>query len=347
MLRAILGENPSTNQIQPPPREPLPYRRIGVGGHYRRTLLLLLLGLLPQAIAQQTDKVALLPTVRSTPVRVVTTVNFVTDLVQQVGGQRVQVEGLMGAGVDPHLYKASAGDVRKLQQAHLIFYSGLYLEGKMMELLERLPRAIAISDAIPRERLIQPAGGFEGQYTYDPHIWFDVSLWKLTVARVRDALSKVDPAGASSYRANAEAYTRRLNQLDAFIQRQVAQVPPRQRVLITAHDAFAYFGRRYGLEVRGLQGVSTLSEAGTRDIQQLADFIVQRRIRAIFVESSVPRRAIDAVVAAVRARGGNVAVGGQLFSDSAGSPGTPEGTYVGMMEHNTRTIVNGLLGGLP
>lgn len=310
-------------------------------------LLLLAVGLFPQATAQQPDKIAQLQPVRQTPIRIVATVNFVTDLVQQVGGNRVRVEGLMGAGVDPHLYKASAGDVRKLQQAHLIFYSGLYLEGKMMELLERLPKAIAVTDAIPRERLIQPPGGFEGQYTYDPHVWFDVTLWKLTVGRVRDALSKVDPAGANSYRANAEAYSKRLEQLDAFIRQQIARVPVQQRVMITAHDAFEYFGRRYGLEVRGLQGVSTVAEAGTRDVQQLADFIVQRRIRAIFVESSVPRRAIDAVVAAVRAKGWNIVVGGELFSDAAGNPGTPEGTYVGMMEHNIRTIVNGLLGGTP
>ncbi|GEM84834.1 metal ABC transporter solute-binding protein, Zn/Mn family [Meiothermus hypogaeus] len=307
------------------------------------SLLILTTCLFPQARAQQ-DKIAQLQPMRQIPLQIVATVNFVTDLVQQVGGNRVRVEGLMGTGVDPHLYKASAGDVRKLQQAHLIFYAGLHLEGKMVELLERLPRAIAVSDAIPRERLIRPPGGFGGQYTYDPHVWFDVTLWKLTVTRVRDALSQIDPAGAAYYRANAAAYGRRLEQLDAFIRQQIAQVPAQQRVMITAHDAFAYFGRRYGLEVRGLQGVSTVSEAGTRDVQQLADFIVQRRIRAVFVESSVPQRALEAVVAAVRARGWNVVIGGQLFSDAAGNPGTPEGTYVGMMEHNIRTIVSGLLG---
>lgn len=319
-----------------------------IRNHLRLLVLLALLapGLATQAAAQP-DKIAQLQPVRQTPVRVVTTVNFITDLVQQVGGDRVRVEGLMGAGVDPHLYKASAGDVRRLQQADLVFYAGLHLEGKMVELLERLPKAIAVTDAIPRERLIRPAGGFQGQYTYDPHVWFDVTLWQLTINQVRDALSRVDPAGANRYRANAEAYRKRLEQLDAFIRQQIAQVPPQQRVLITAHDAFAYLGRRYGLEVRGLQGISTVSEAGTRDVQALADFIVERRIRAIFVESSVPRRAIEAVVAAVRARGWRVTIGGELFSDAAGSPGTPEGTYVGMMEHNIRTIVNGLLGREP
>lgn len=306
-------------------------------------LTLLMLGFLPQAKAQS-DKITQLQPVQQTPLRVVTTVNFITDLVQQIGGNRVRVEGLMGAGVDPHLYKASAGDVRRLQQAHLVFYAGLHLEGKMVELLERLPKAIAVTDAIPRERLIRPAGGFQGQYTYDPHVWFDVTLWQFTVGRVREALSRVDPAGAAYYRAKAEAYSKRLEQLDAFIRQQIALVPPQQRVLITAHDAFAYLGRRYGLEVRGLQGISTVSEAGTRDVQELAEFIVQRRIRAIFVESSVPRRPLEAVLAAARSRGWNVHIGGELFSDAAGNPGTPEGTYIGMLEHNIRTIVNGLLG---
>ncbi|WP_027877765.1 metal ABC transporter solute-binding protein, Zn/Mn family [Meiothermus cerbereus] len=317
-----------------------------IGSYLKSSVLLslLTLGLSPQASAQQQDKIAQLLPLQQTPVQVVTTVNFITDLVQQVGGNRVRVTGLMGAGVDPHLYKASAGDVRRLQQAHLIFYGGLHLEGKMVELLERLPRAIAVTDAIPRERLIRPPGGFQGQYTYDPHVWFDVTLWQLTVDRVRDALSRVDPAGSAYYQASAAAYRQRLAQLDAFIRQQIALVPPQQRVLITAHDAFAYLGRRYGLEVRGLQGISTVSEAGARDVQELAEFIVQRRIRAIFVESSVPRRPIEAVVAAAQARGWNVVIGGQLFSDSAGNPGTPEGTYVGMMEHNIRTIVNGLLG---
>ncbi len=308
------------------------------------SVLLALFSLGLSLAAAQQDKLAQLPPVRQTPVRVVTTVNFITDLVQQIGGNRVRVEGLMGSGVDPHLYKASAGDVRRLQQAHLVFYAGLHLEGKMVELLERLPKAIAVTDAIPRERLIRPPGGFQGQYTYDPHVWFDVTLWQFTVGRVREALSRVDPAGSAYYRANAEAYSKRLAQLDAFIRQQIAQVPPQQRVLITAHDAFAYLGRRYGLEVRGLQGLSTVSEAGTRDVQALADFIVERKIRAIFVESSVPRRPIEAVVAAVQARGWKVVIGGELFSDAAGNPGTPQGTYVGMMEHNIRTIVNGLLG---
>lgn len=276
--------------------------------------------------------------------KVVTTVNFVTDLVQQIGGTRISVEGLMGPGVDPHLYKATAGDVRLLQQANAIFYVGLYLEGKMVDLFARLPRAVALGEAIPTQRLIRPAGGFEGIYPYDPHIWFDVQLWRLAINPVVETLSRLDPAGAALYRERALAYDRQLQELDRWILGQLAQIPAQQRVLITAHDAFSYFGRRYGLEVRGLQGLSTAAEVGARDVQNLAQLITGRGIGAIFVETSVSRRTLEAVVAAVRARGGNVRLGGALFSDAAGSPNTPEGTYLGMMRHNVRTIVLGLKG---
>jgi manganese/zinc/iron transport system substrate-binding protein len=288
---------------------------------------------------------ALRPIDGSRPVRAVATTNFVSDLVQQIGGERVQVVGLMGPGVDPHLYKASAGDVRKLTQADIVFYSGLFLEGKMVELFEKMPKAIAITDAIPREGLIAPKGGFEGKYTYDPHVWFDVSLWAYTTEAVREGLSRVDPAGASYYAEHARAYRERLQALDTWVKGQIERIPPQQRVMVTAHDAFGYLGRRYGLEVRGLQGVSTVAETGTRDVQELAAFLAERGIRAIFVESSVPRRSVEAVVAAVRARGKELSIGGELFSDAAGNPGTPEGTYIGMVEHNVRTIVSALLGG--
>ena len=311
-----------------------------------RAFILLVLGLLlAQGVARAQDKIEnLKPIVQNRPVRVVTTTNFITDLAQQVGGKRVQVTGLMGPGVDPHLYKASAGDVRRLAQADVVFYGGLDLEGKMVELLERNPKAIAVTLRIPKERLLKPSATLPSSMRVDPHVWFDVSLWKLTVTVVRDALSKLDPAGAKSYANNAAHYLERLDQLDAFTEKELSRVPQAQRVLITAHDAFSYFGKRYKVEVRGLQGVSTVAEAGTKDIQDLADFIVRRKIPAIFVETSVPQRTIQAVVAAVKARGFSVKVGGSLFSDSAGSPGTPQGTYVGMVEHNVRTIVGALLG---
>lgn len=301
--------------------------------------------LLGMAWATEAKINSLKPRSVSGAVQVVTTTNFITDLVQQVGGDRVKVEGLMGPGVDPHLYKASAGDVRKLTRAELVFYGGLDLEGKMVEILERNPKATAVTFRMPRDRLLNPAASMPSSMRQDPHVWFDVQLWKFTVGVVRDALAKIDPASADLYRSRAEAYSRRLDQLDAFVKQQAARIPQAQRVLITAHDAFGYFGRAYGFEVRGVQGISTVAEAGARDIRILADFIVERKVKAVFIETSVPQRTIDAVVQAVRSRGFQTKVGGSLYSDAAGSSGTPEGTYVGMVESNIRVIVGGLLGG--
>jgi len=276
--------------------------------------------------------------------RVTTTINILTDLAQQIGGQHVDVTGLMGPGVDPHLYKASAGDVRKLANADITFYVGLHLEGKMVDILEKLERfhpSHAVTTAIPDQDFLRPDPNSDSP---DPHVWFDVRLWKTSVTVVRDALTKADPQHAADYANNARAYLKELDELDAWVSAQIRSVPPEQRVLITAHDAFGYFGERYGIRVRGLQGISTTAEAGTRDVRQLADFIAERRIRAIFVESSIPRRTVEAVQAAVRARGWNVRIGGELFADSAGEAGTPEGTYIGMMRHNVHTIVTALRG---
>ena len=279
--------------------------------------------------------------------RVVTTVGMVTDAVEQVGGDRVRVEALMGPGVDPHLYKASEGDVRRLERADAIFFVGLHLEAKMADVLERVGErrlARACGEGIAPERLRRPAA-FEGQY--DPHVWFDVGLWTGCVEAIRDALVEADPAHAASYRANATRYLAELEALDDEVLRRTATVPPRQRVLVTAHDAFGYFGRAYGFEVVGLQGISTASEAGARDVDRLASFIAERRIPAVFVESSVAPRTIEAVREAVRAKGFDVEVGGELFADAMGSAGTPEGTYVGMVRHNVETIVRALGGEQP
>lgn len=275
-------------------------------------------------------------------IRAVVTTGMVADAVQNVGGERVQVTALMGPGVDPHLYKASAGDVERLQGADIIFYNGLHLEAAMGEVLERLEgrvRSVAVTSDIDRELLL-PSDIYENQY--DPHVWFDVSLWQRAVERVRDALVELDPGSAATYQANAERYLEELEELHSYVLEQAEKVPAEQRVLITAHDAFRYFGRAYGFEVRGLQGISTAAEAGTADVQNLAEFIAERRIPAIFVESSVPQRNIEAVQAAVASRGFEVAIGGQLFSDALGDPGTPEGTYVGMVRHNIDTIVGAL-----
>lgn len=277
------------------------------------------------------------------PIRVVTTVGMITDIVQVVGGERVQVTGLMGPGVDPHLYKASEGDVIRMAEADLVFYNGLHLEAKLAEVLEKMEgriKTVAVTDDIDRSALLAPPE-FEG--AYDPHVWFDVTLWMKAVEQVRDTLIEMDPEHADLYHANAENYLAELNELHDYVKAQAERVPPEQRVLITAHDAFNYFGRAYDFEVRGLQGISTASEAGTADVQRLAEFIAERKIPAVFVESSVSPRTIEAVQAAVRAKGFQVEIGGELFSDAMGNPGTPEGTYIGMVRHNIDTIVSSLL----
>lgn len=205
---------------------------------------------------------------------------------------------------------------------------------------DRTP-TVAVAEAIDPARLLSPAT-YEG--AYDPHVWFDVALWSEVVEPVRDALSGIDPAHADTYARNAELYLAELRDLDAYVRARAAEVPAERRVLVTAHDAFHYFGIAYGFEVRGLQGISTASEAGTADVQQLAELIAERRIPAIFVESSVPRRTIEAVRAAVRARGFDVVIGGELYSDALGAPDGPAGSYVGMVRHNIDTIVDALLG---
>jgi manganese/zinc/iron transport system substrate-binding protein len=276
-------------------------------------------------------------------VDVVATTGMVADAAEQVGGERVSVRALMGPGIDPHLYRASEGDLRLLEGADVIFYNGHHLEAKMADVLGEIGESgratRAIAEAIPEELLHRVS---ESQV--DPHVWFDVELWKAAVDAVRDTLVEVDPANAAEYNANAEAYAAELDELDAYVSNESKRVPAERRVLITAHDAFGYFGSAYGYEVRGLQGISTVSEAGARDVAELADFIVERRIPVVFVESSVSPRTIQAVQAAVRAQGFDVAIGESLFSDAMGDPGTPEGTYAGMVRHNVDAIVSGLMG---
>ena len=275
---------------------------------------------------------------------VVATTGMIADVVRNVGGDHVQVTALMGPGIDPHLYKAREGDVRRLWRARVIFYNGLHLEARMAEVLEHMDErtpTVAVTDLVDRGRLLAPAA-FAG--AYDPHLWFDVRFWIDATEAVRRGLTEVDPARAEVYAANAAAYAQQLEALHTYVLSRAAAVPAERRVLVTAHDAFNYFGRAYGFEVRGLQGISTASEAGTGDVQQLAELIATRRIPAVFVESSIPRRTIEAVRAAVRARGFEVQIGGQLYSDAMGTPGTPEGTYIGMVRHNIDTIVGALLG---
>ena len=275
-------------------------------------------------------------------IKALATVGMVADVVRQVGGDRVEVEALMGPGVDPHLFKPSEGDVARITRADIVFYVGLNLEGKMGDILERSKKSrpvIAVADTIPPDKLLKPEA-FEG--AYDPHVWMDVSLWMETVKHVQSGLAQLDPGSADAYAQRADAYLKELAQLDQYIKDEIGKIPPESRVLVTAHDAFNYFGRAYGMDVVGLQGISTETEAGVGDVQQLANLIAERKIKAIFVESSVPRRNIEAVQAAARSRGHTVTIGGELFSDAMGEAGTPEGTYVGMIRHNVNTIVAGL-----
>ena len=274
--------------------------------------------------------------------RAVTTIAQIGDAVRVVGGEHVEVIALMGAGVDPHLYKASEGDVIDLIDADIIFYNGLHLEGKMGEVLERIAEdrpVVAVSDAIPRERLRQPPE-FAGNY--DPHVWFDAGLWRYAVEAVRDGLIAYDPIHAAAYQSNAAAYLMELEALDIATREQIATIPADRRVLVTAHDAFGYFGAAYGIEVVGLQGISTETESGIGDVRRVAALIAARGVKAMFVETSVSPRTVEAVQAAVRDRGGEVRIGGQIYSDAMGDEGTLEGTYVGMFEANVGTIVGAL-----
>jgi manganese/zinc/iron transport system substrate-binding protein len=283
------------------------------------------------------------PSLGDRKINVTVTVGMIADAVRNVGGDRVQVTGLMGPGVDPHLYKPSASDVQKLEGADILFYGGLELEGRMTDVFVKIARGgkptIAVSEDVDQSKLREPK---EFQGKYDPHIWFDVTLWQDAVRTINANLATLDPGSKVLYQRNTDAYLKQLDELHQYVKAQVATIPQGQRALITAHDAFGYFGRQYGLEVRGLQGTSTATEAGAADVRALAQFICERRIKAIFVESSVPHSTINAVQQAARARRCTVALGGELFSDAMGRDGTPEGTYIGMVRHNVDVIAKAL-----
>jgi manganese/zinc/iron transport system substrate-binding protein len=275
-------------------------------------------------------------------VRVVATTQQIADAARVIGGERVDVFGMMGPGVDPHLYRASAGDVGELEEADIIFYNGLHLEGRMGDLLVSMASekpTVAVGAAIPEEMLTEPPE-FEGQF--DPHVWFDPALWKFALQAIADELAELDPDNASIYEGNLESYLAEIEELEGYAAEQLATVPEGQRVLVTAHDAFGYFGLRWGYEVRGLQGISTASEAGAGDVQDLAEFLVERSIKAVFIETSVPSATVQAVIEAAESQGGSVTIGGELFSDAMGDPGTEEGTYIGMYRHNVDVIVEAL-----
>ncbi len=279
---------------------------------------------------------------------IVTTVGMIADIARAVAGDRAEVIGLLGSGVDPHLYKPTRSDVERLLAADVIFYNGLLLEGKMTDSLVRAAtagkRVSAVTELLDEQYLLEPAE-FHG--LYDPHVWMDPAAWARAVEVVRDKLTDFDPDSESVYRANAAAYTEQLAALESYAVGVLASVPPEQRVLVTAHDAFNYFGRRFGYEVVGIQGLSTESEAGVQDIERLVDMLVERDIGAVFVESTVSPRNINALVAGARAQGHTVVIGGKLFSDAMGDDGTYEGTYIGMIDHNATIIARALGGTAP
>ena len=274
---------------------------------------------------------------------IVTTTTMLYDLVVSIGGDQVSVTALMGPGIDPHLYQASAGDVTKMQAADIIVYNGLHLEGKMGDIFASLSNSgrtiICAEDGIDDSMLLSDEFNPE---IHDPHIWFNVSIWKDVAKLVAARLISADPDGASAYAANLISYLAEMDDLEQYINKRVGEVSKNQRVLVTAHDAFRYFGSAYGFEVMGLQGISTDAEAGTADVSNLAAFIADNQIKAIFVESSVPPRNIEALQAAVRARGFEVEIGGELYSDSLGDKNSGHDTYVLTFKANIDTIVDAL-----
>lgn len=299
-----------------------------------RLLLTLVMGIAPAFLLQGAA---------APKVRVAATTGMVADLVKQVGGDRVEVEALMGAGVDPHLYKATASDVARLQKADVIFYSGLVLEGKMQDIFSRMARTkkfvYPVTEGVPVEQLLEPKE-FEGHY--DPHVWFDVTLWSKCADMVVKGLAEADPKGADEYRKRGAETQARMKALHEWAVKRAAELPKEKRILVTSHDAYNYFGRAYGFQVVGLQGVSTVTEAGMADMAKLSDFIKKNGVKAIFVESSVSHKTIERI-----SQDAGVKIGGELFSDAMGTPGEKEngydlGTYEGMIKHNLNTIVDSL-----
>lgn len=274
---------------------------------------------------------------------VVTTTTLIADIVKSIGGEFLNIKSLMGPGVDPHLYKASAGDVKLMQNANMVIHNGLHLEGKMGDVFENIEDSnkliFAVSDNIDESKFVDFV---TNPGNYDPHIWFDVELWKEAAIRVTEGIKSLDSEHVEEYDKNLQSYLKELDELDKYIKKRVEELPEEKRILVTAHDAFNYFGKAYGFDVRGLQGISTASEAGTLDVRKLADFIVEKEVKAIFVESSVPRKSIEALQEAVKAQGFNVEIGGELYSDSTGDTGTDAETYIGTFKANIDLIVDSL-----
>lgn len=271
---------------------------------------------------------------------VVATTGMIRDAAEQLSGDLFRVDGIMGPGVDPHLYRATPADIRRMEQADLLLYNGLLLEGRLAEILDRIgSRSYAVADAVPDTLLMAP---YEYGGNYDPHIWFDVSLWQYVVRGIAEQLIELSPSDEQKILLRLTEYLAELDELHQYVAEQIASIPEDRRVLITAHDAFGYFGRAYNIQVEGLQGISTASEYGLQDVRLMRDLIIERRIPAIFIESSVSSRSIESLIAGTKERGFNVRIGGELYSDALGEYGTEQGTYTGMVRHNVNQITETL-----
>ena len=312
-------------------------------------IITIIIGISASIVLQDGDDLSELNTINQTSVidesykvKITTTTNVITDLVENIGGNKVQVTGLMGPGVDPHLYRPSASDVKKLQEADIVFYNGLDLEGKMGDIFVKIGRegtsVWAVSENISHESLLS----LDDVSHFDPHIWWNANLWQESAKVVAAGLSEHDPANSETYQKNLDEYLSNLQELHNDSLDRINSIPEEQRVLVTAHDAFQYFGHAYGLEEMAIQGWSTSSEAGIREIQNLADVITEREIKAVFIETSISPATIEALKAAVQDQGHDVVIGGSLFSDAIGEKGTEEGTYIGAFSHNVKTIVQAL-----
>ncbi|MCD6439658.1 MAG: zinc ABC transporter substrate-binding protein [Halomonas sp.] len=297
----------------------------------------ILLGALPLSALATADE---------TPLNVVATIGMIADVAQEVGGKCVNVEAMMGPGVDPHLYQASASDVATLRNAEQIFYSGYSLEGQLGDVLERFSERTPTLAVAPAS--IDPASLITSQDVYgiDPHLWMDVSLWAQTLPTLNEALSEARPDCAATFDANTERYQGQLLALHEWVADSIASIPDEQRILVTAHDAFGYFGRAYDIDVEGIQGISTETETGIADIRNMTDIVVDRAVPALFIESTINPRTVQAVIDAAKQRGQAVEIGGELYSDAMGDPDTVDGTYMGMIYRNTQHIVEALGGTL-
>ena len=283
----------------------------------------------------------------SHPINVTATTGMIGDAARRIGGKNARVKSLMGPGVDPHAYRQTRTDILALSRADLVLWHGLYLEAQMEGFFRGFAEdrfVLAAAEAVPTDLLIAH-DDYSGKF--DPHIWMDPERWVYAVRAIRDAMINIEPEFSTALRTNTDRYLAEIAQVSSYAKHVLATVPAEQRLLVTAHDAFNYFGLAYGFEVVGIQGISTESEAGLNRISALVDLLVQRKVRAVFVESSVSERNIRALIEGAAAQGHDVTIGGELYSDAMGAPGTYEGTYLGMIDHNATTIARALGGDAP